>query len=141
MINKLIITLEKHVKEQERVYMHEKNELEIAKEELEKAIREESHKKELILAKNFVEVVDIIHKNGLRCVRMDDIDPLYDADAYRTTTFCVSDRCEHGAKITVQDGRVHGDRGEDFSQSRLDTLLRDLERFCERKYEEVRRSE
>lgn len=139
MINKLIFALEKHVEEQDHEYRRMKNELAAAKEALEKAIREESRKKELILAKNFVEVVNIIHKNGLRCVRMDDVDPLYDADAYRTTTFVVSDRDEDFAKITVRNGRVHGEPSEDFAQRTLDALLRDLERFCERKYEEERR--
>ena len=130
-MNELIISLKKHVDEQEREYRKKKHAFEDAEKAYKRAVYDETHKKKLILAKNFVGVVEIVHKNNLRCVCMKGVDPQRDSDPYMNPCFTVQDADQCSAHITVQDGVVYGEPGEDFDRRWLDKLVYNLELFCE----------
>ena len=130
-MNELLVTLRKHVDEQEREYQKKRHAFEDAEKAYKSALYDETMRKKLILAKNFIKIVDIIHANDLRCVCMKGVDPLRDGDAYINPLFVVQDSDKCDASITIQDGGVHGERGEGFDQRWLDNLVSDIDKFCE----------
>lgn len=130
-MNELIKMLKKHVEEQEEEYKKKKHDFEDAEKVYKKALKEETMRKRLILAKNFIKVADIIHKNDLRCVYMEGVDPQYDVDPYINPLFIVQDNNKCDACITIQDGVVHGELREGFDRRWLNRLISDIEQFCE----------
>lgn len=129
-MSELITKLKQHLDEQEREYKKKKCDYNEAKEAYEKALYDETHRKKIILAKHFLKVINAVHKNNLRCVGIKDVDPKYVNDPYLNPTFVVQDGDKCVAHITVQDGVVHGERGECFSQQTLDRLVYDMELLC-----------
>lgn len=130
-MNELLVTLKKHVDEQEREYQKKRHAFEDAEKAYKRAVYDETHKKKLILAKKFVEVVEIIHKNNLRCVCMESVDPQRESDPYMNPCFIVQDADQCSACITVQDGVIYGEPGEDFDSRLLNKLVSNIEQFCE----------
>ena len=129
-MNELVNMLKKHVDEQEVEYKKKKRDFEEAEKAYNRALNEETMRKKLILAKNFLKVVDIIHRNALRCVYMESVDPLRE-DPYTNPTFTVQDNDKCDACITIQDGVVHGEPMEGFDRRWLNKLVYDIERLCE----------
>lgn len=130
-MNELIKMLKKHVDEQEEEYKKKKHDFEDAEKAYIRALNDETMRKKLILAKKFLEVVDIIHKNALRCVCMAGVDPQYDVSPYINPRFIVQDNDQCEACITIQDGVVHGEVKEGFDRRYLNKLVSCIEQFCE----------
>lgn len=130
-MNELIKTLKKHVDEQEKEYKKKKHDFEDAEKAYKSALYEETMRKKLILSKKFLEIVDIIHENDLRCVCMERVDPKSDFDPYLNPLFIVQDRDKCEARITIQDGVVNGEAGEGFDLQWLNRLVFDIDKFCE----------